>query len=102
MGSGALAEDCSLSIMASKAHLTNPTEYEMIFLINHPQPFPPSPDLRASSCLLRWSSSSLQDAGCAAEPCVSGVHAQPCAGVRVHAPHDTASTSKGCGEAAGS
>lgn len=57
-------EDPSFLIKASKAYLTNPTEYAMIFLINHPQPFPPSPDLRASSGLLRWSSSSPQDALC--------------------------------------
>lgn len=55
-------EDPSLSIKASKAHLTNPTECDMIFLINHPQPFLPSPDLRASGSLLQWSGSSPRDA----------------------------------------
>lgn len=57
-------EDPSLLIKASEPYLANPTEYKMIFLVNYPWPFPPSPDLRASSGLLQRSSSSPRDALC--------------------------------------
>lgn len=49
---GIRASGWTLRIPPYCSRPTSPTEYEMVFLINHPQPFPPSPDLRASSGLL--------------------------------------------------